>query len=69
MSKENGVVSWFDEENGFGYIAHENGGPDVSVHYSAIISDGVKTLGAGQKVEYSVVQGQRGPEAVDLILL
>ncbi|EAR61931.1 MAG: cold-shock protein [Neptuniibacter caesariensis] len=57
-----GTVKWFNEEKGFGFIEQENG-PDVFVHFSAIQGDGFKTLAEGQKVEFSVTQGQKGPQA------
>ena len=60
--RENGTIKWFNESKGFGFIERE-GGPDVFVHYSAIRGDGFRTLAEGQKVEFEVVQGQKGPAA------
>jgi len=57
-----GTVKWFNESKGFGFIEQENG-PDVFVHFSAIESDGFKTLADGQKVEFSVTSGPKGPQA------
>ena len=57
-----GTVKWFNESKGFGFIAQENG-PDVFVHFSSINSTSFKTLAEGQKVEFKVVQGQKGPQA------
>lgn len=57
-----GTVKWFNESKGFGFIEQESG-PDVFVHFSAIISEGFKTLAEGQKVEFTVTQGQKGPQA------
>ena len=57
-----GTVKWFNAEKGFGFIAVE-GGNDVFVHFSAIQSDGFKTLEEGQKVEFGVEEGSRGPQA------
>lgn len=57
-----GKVKFFNESKGFGFIEQENG-PDVFVHFSAINSDGFKTLAEGQKVQFSVTQGQKGPQA------
>ncbi|MFT5691534.1 MAG: CspA family cold shock protein [Oceanicoccus sp.] len=57
-----GTVKWFNESKGFGFIEQESG-PDVFVHFSAINSDGFKTLAEGQKVEFTVTQGQKGPQA------
>lgn len=57
-----GTVKWFNESKGFGFIEQESG-PDVFVHFSAIVSEGFKTLAEGQKVEFTVTQGQKGPQA------
>jgi len=62
MSKTNGTVKWFNETKGFGFIEREDG-PDVFVHFSAIQGDGFKTLADGQKVEFDVTDGQKGPQA------
>jgi CspA family cold shock protein len=59
---QQGTVKWFNAEKGFGFIATE-GGPDVFVHYSAIQSDGYRSLNDGQQVEFEVVQGPKGPQA------
>lgn len=58
-----GTVKWFSAEKGYGFITPDEGGKDVFVHYSAIQSEGYRTLNEGQKVEYEVVQGQKGPQA------
>ena len=68
MSKTTGNVKWFNESKGFGFIAQENG-PDVFVHYSAISGDGFKTLAEGQKVEFTITQGQKGPQAENVVPL
>jgi CspA family cold shock protein len=57
-----GTVKWFNNEKGYGFIAVDNG-PDVFVHYSAIQSDGYKSLDENQRVEFDVVQGPKGPQA------
>ena len=64
MSNEvvSGVVKWFNDEKGFGFIARE-GGPDVFVHYRAINGSGRRTLAEGQSVTFEVVDGQKGPAA------
>ena len=58
-----GTVKWFNSEKGFGFIAQDAGGPDVFVHYSAIQTDGYKSLEENQKVEFEVTQGPKGPQA------
>ncbi|GAA2717208.1 cold-shock protein [Micromonospora olivasterospora] len=58
-----GTVKWFNSEKGFGFIEQDGGGPDVFVHYSAIQSGGYRELTEGQKVEFEVIQGQKGPQA------
>jgi CspA family cold shock protein len=63
-----GTIKWFNGEKGYGFIAAE-GGTDVFVHYSAIQMDGYKTLQEGQKVEFEVVQGQKGPQAENVHLV
>ena len=62
MSAETGTVKWFNESKGFGFIERESGS-DVFVHFSAISGDGFKTLAEGQKVEFTVTDGQKGPQA------
>jgi CspA family cold shock protein len=60
--KEKGRVKWFNDAKGFGFIARDNG-PDVFVHFSAIQSEGFRTLAENQEVEFEVVQGAKGPQA------
>ena len=62
MSTVTGTVKWFNETKGYGFIAQEDG-PDVFVHFSAIQGDRFKTLTDGQKVEFTVTDGQKGPQA------
>jgi CspA family cold shock protein len=66
MSTTTGTVKWFDESKGFGFIERESG-PDVFAHFSAISGSGFKTLAEGQKVEFTVTQGQKGPQAENII--
>ncbi|MFA6051485.1 MAG: cold-shock protein [Methylobacter sp.] len=63
-----GIVKWFNAEKGFGFIQQEKG-PDVFVHYSNISSTGFKSLTDGQKVQFNVTQGKKGPQAEDLIVI
>ncbi len=58
-----GTVKWFSDEKGYGFIERENGEGDVFVHHSAIQGEGFRTLAEGQRVEFDVVQGQKGPAA------
>jgi CspA family cold shock protein len=58
-----GTVKWFNAEKGFGFIATDDNGPDVFVHYSAIQSDGFRTLEENQRVAFAASQGAKGPQA------
>lgn len=62
---KNGIVKWFNAEKGFGFISVE-GEDDVFVHFSAIMSDGYKTLEEGQEVQFEVVDGAKGPQAANV---
>ena len=66
--RERGAVKWFNDSKGFGFIARE-GGSDVFVHHSAIQGNGFKTLAEGQRVEFEVVQGQKGLQAKEVVKL
>jgi CspA family cold shock protein len=68
-TKTTGSVKWFNETKGFGFISQDNGGADVFVHFRAIASDGFKTLAEGQKVSFNVEEGQKGPQASNVIAL
>jgi CspA family cold shock protein len=63
-----GTVKWFNEAKGFGFIEQESG-PDVFAHFSAITGNGFKTLTEGQRVEFTVTQGQKGPQAENIVAL
>ena len=63
-----GTVKWFNETKGFGFIQQESG-PDVFAHFSEIASSGFKTLFEGQQVEFSIAQGQKGPNAVNIVAI
>ena len=61
-----GTVKWFNAEKGFGFIAPEDGSPDVFAHYSAISTSGYKSLDENQKVEFDLAQGPKGPQAENI---
>ena len=63
-----GTVKWFSAEKGYGFIEREEGG-DVFVHFSAIQTEGFKTLTEGQKVEFDIIEGARGPKAANVVIL
>jgi cold shock protein len=62
-----GKVKWFNESKGYGFIEPDGGGRDVFVHYSAIQGEGYKTLSEGQAVEFEVMQGEKGPQASNVL--
>ncbi|PYY14456.1 MAG: cold-shock protein [Acidobacteria bacterium] len=62
VTRIKGTVKWFNNAKGFGFIGQESG-PDVFVHYSAVKSEGYKSLQEGDQVEFEIVQGQKGPQA------
>jgi len=66
MSTTTGTVKWFNDAKGFGFIEQESG-PDVFAHFSAITGDGHKSLAEGQKVEFTVTQGPKGPQAENIV--
>jgi CspA family cold shock protein len=65
--KTTGTVKWFNEAKGFGFITPEGGAKDCFVHHTAIQGQGFKTLAEGEKVEFEVVQGQKGPAAQNVV--
>jgi cold shock protein len=67
--RELGVVKWFNGEKGYGFIARDNEEKDVFVHFSAINAEGFRTLREGQRVEFEVVQGEKGPQAQNVELI
>ncbi|MFE6747741.1 cold-shock protein [Kitasatospora purpeofusca] len=64
-----GTVKWFNDQKGYGFITPADGGTDVFVHFSDIVGVGYRTLTEGQRVEYQLVQGSKGPQAVNVIPL
>ncbi|MDH4125651.1 MAG: cold-shock protein [Gammaproteobacteria bacterium] len=66
MATTTGTVKWFNDSKGFGFIEQENG-PDVFAHFSAIQGEGFKSLSEGQKVQFTIVNGQKGPQAENIV--
>lgn len=66
MERINGTVKWFNDAKGFGFISRE-GGPDVFVHYTAVSASGFKSLAEGDHVEFEIVEGQKGPQAANVV--
>ena len=64
-----GTVKWFNDSKSFGFLTRDDGEKDVFVHHSAIQGDGFKSLAEGQRVEFDVVQGQKGPAAENVVKL
>ena len=64
---EKGLVRWFNNKKGYGFIQKESDGKDIFVHYSAITMEGYKTLKTNDKVTFDVVQGEKGPQAANVV--
>ena len=64
-----GTVKWFNDSKGYGFITPADGGEDLFVHFSGIAGSGFKTLSEGAKVEYEPTQGQKGPQATNVVLI
>jgi cold shock protein len=69
MERITGTVKWFNDAKGFGFITPENGGKDCFVHHTAIQGEGFKSLTEGQRVEFEIVQAQKGPAAQNVVKL
>ena len=69
MARITGTVKWFNDAKGFGFITPEDGGKDRFVHHTAIQGDGFKSLTEGQRVEFEIVQAQKGPAAQNVVKL
>jgi len=69
MARMTGTVKWFNDAKGFGFITPEGGGKDCFVHHTAIRAEGFKSLAEGQRVEFDVVEGQKGPAAQNVVKL
>lgn len=67
MARLKGKVKWFNNAKGYGFIGREDGGADVFVHYSSIQSEGYKSLQEGDDVEFEIAQGQKGPQAENVV--
>lgn len=65
----NGVVKWFNEDKGFGFLTPSEGGKDVFVHFRSIASEGYRSLTEGQSVNFTIEQGQKGPQAANVKVL
>ena len=69
MARLKGKVKWFNNAKGYGFIGREDGSPDVFVHYSSIQSEGYKSLQEGDDVEFEIAQGEKGPQAENVVRL
>lgn len=67
--RETGTVKWFNATKGYGFIARTNGSKDVFVHHSEIQGTGYKSLNEGEQVEFTVEQGPKGPQAINVVAL
>lgn len=68
MERERGVIKWFNNTKGYGFISRDQGG-DVFVHYSSIRGSGYRSLDEGVRVEFTIIEGQKGPQAQDVVTI
>lgn len=66
MERLKGTVKWFNNSKGYGFIGRDDGGGDIFLHYSAITVEGYKSLAEGDRVEFEIVQGPKGPQAANV---
>ena len=69
MSQHSGIVKWFNSAKGYGFVGRDDGGADVFTHYSSIQQDGYKSLKEGTRVDFDIVQGEKGPQADKVVVL
>ncbi|MBE1299671.1 MAG: cold-shock protein [Alteromonadaceae bacterium] len=69
MESTTGTVKWFNADKGYGFLTPADGGKDVFVHFRSIATEGYKTLVEGQNVQFSIEQGQKGPQAANVVIL
>lgn len=69
MESTTGTVKWFNADKGYGFLTPADGGKDVFVHFRSIATEGYKTLVEGQSVQFSIEQGQKGPQAANVVIL
>jgi len=69
MSNSTGTVKWFNDDKGYGFLSQDDGGKDVFVHFRSIVAEGRKTLNEGQRVQFSIEEGPKGPQAANVTVL
>lgn len=69
MSNSTGTVKWFNDDKGYGFLSQDDGGKDVFVHFRSIVAEGRKTLNEGQRVQFSIEEGPKGPQAANVTVI